>query len=373
MERAARRAQAAHARALVRAQRAEARFRLAEAKEQKRHYIESQLTEVEDQNAELLHTVESLESVLSHGLAADSHLDLEFLKEPQVDDPFKPGHLAYPIPLPEIGDYLPPPPGWFLQLIPGTKARHERRSAEALQRFESDVAEHTEGERQRQQKLEEARAAHECKALENRRRVEAQHAEVDELKRGFQARTEEAVAAFFTLVLSRSEYPEGFPSLSEVAYEPRSKVLAVDMELPSFDIVPGVGSFKYVKSKDEIIETPRSAKERRTLYASVIAQTALRTLCEIFSADKESHAVDTVAFTGYVSGIDRGTGQPAKPCLVSVRASPDILTDFDLRRVDPAACLRTLHAALSKKPEELAPVEPIFEFNVANPSNKRKA
>jgi restriction system protein len=100
MERAARRAQAAQARALARAQRADERFRLAEAKEQKRNYIESRLAEVEDQNSELLHTVVALESILSHGLAADFHLDLELLKEPLTDDPFKPGHLAYPMPVP---------------------------------------------------------------------------------------------------------------------------------------------------------------------------------------------------------------------------------------------------------------------------------
>jgi hypothetical protein len=136
MERAARRAQAAHDRALVRAQRADERFRLAEAKEQKRNYIESRLTEVEDQNTDLLHTVVALESILSHGLAADSHLDLELLKEPLAEDPFRPGALAYSIRAPEIADYLPPPAGCFLQLIPGIKAKHERRSAEAVRRFE---------------------------------------------------------------------------------------------------------------------------------------------------------------------------------------------------------------------------------------------
>ncbi len=72
------------------------------------------------------------------------------------------------------------------------------------------MAAHAEAERQRQQRLEEARAAHAAKVAENRRRVEEQHAEVEELKRGFQARSAEAVAEYFTLVLDRSEYPKAF-------------------------------------------------------------------------------------------------------------------------------------------------------------------
>ncbi len=367
VQREARRALAAQARAEARARRLSERSLLAQAKEQKRLYIESRLDETEDQNAELRESVAALESILSDALSTDSFLDLDTIKEPLEAKPFQPGELARALFAPELGQYLPPPPVWFMRLVPGTIAKHERRSSEARQRFESDMIAHAENERFRQQKLEEARAAHEAQVAEKLRLVEAQHAEVEELKRGFQARTAEAVAAYFTLVLGRSEYPEGFPGSFDVTYESGPKLLAVAMELPTFAIVPEVGSFKYLKSKDEITESPRSAKERRSLYGSVIAQTALRALREVFSADKASQAVDTVAFNGYVNGIDRATGKPARPCLVSVRASPDILTSFDLRRVDPAACLRALHAALSKSPEALTPVEPTFEFNAVNP------
>lgn len=346
------------------ARRVEERYRLADARAQKRIFIEARQAEVEDQNAELQQRVAALKSVLWYALVRDFSLDLDAIKEVLPNEPFQPGKLVYPLPVPELGNYLPPSPGWLMRLVPGTKAKHECQSAEAQQRFEHDLIVHADGEKLRQEKLEEARVAHEAKVAETRRRIEAQNAEVEELKRGLQARTAEAVAAYFTLVLGRSEYPEGFPTFSEVTYEPASRLLAIDMELPCFEIVPVVGSFKYIKVKDEITESSRSATERRTLYASVIAQTALRTLHEVFSADK-AQAVDTVAFTGYVNGIDRGTGQSARPCLVSVRTSPDVFANFDLHRADPQACLRALHATLSKKPEELAPIEPTFEFNAA--------
>jgi restriction system protein len=372
IEKNARRVQAAQARAAVRASRAAERFRLAEAKEQKRNYIESRLAEAEDQNADLEETIKSLESILSEAVRTDCCLDLETLKEPRSTPAFEPGDLARPLATPELSHYLPPALTWLTRLIPGAKEKHERQTADARQHFEADMIAHSQSETRRQGKLELARAAHEVRVREVINRIEAQHAEVDELKRGVQARAAEAVAAFFTLVLARSEYPDGFSISSEVTYEPKSKRLAVDMELPPFDVVPDVGSFKYVKAKDEIVSSSRSAKERRSLYASIIACSTLRTLHEVFSADKVWQAVDTAAFNGYVTGIDPATGKLGRPLVVSVMASPDVFLGFDLRRVDPAACLHALHAAMSKKPDELIPVEPIFGFNVADRSSKRK-
>ena len=344
---------------------------MAATKEEKRAYVNSRLSEVAAQNRELEQEVAALAAVLSDALGKSSSFDVDTLKESLADEPFQPGNLATLLPAPELGTYLPPPPSWQTRLIPGAKARHERQTDEARKRFESDKASHAEAERQRQAKLEEARVGHEGKVAENRRRVEAQHAEVEELKLAFQARSEDAVAAYFTLALDRSDYPDGFPGSPELTYEPEAKKLVVDMELPGYDVVPEVGTFRYVKSNDEITESPRSAKERRSLYSSVIAQTTLRSLHEIFAADRASHAVDTVLFNGYVKGIDRGTGHPAKPCIVTVQASPDVFLNFDLRRVEPVACVHALHGAISKSPEELIPVEPVFEFNVLDPHSKK--
>jgi restriction system protein len=379
IERNVRRAQNARARAEARAQRkveharrVEERYRLADAREHKRIYTESRQAEVADQNVELEHTVAALESILSEALSRNCSLDLDTLKEPLTNEPFQPGNLAHSFPVPELHDYLPPPPMWLTRLVPGAKAKHERQSIEARQRFEADMIAHAQNEIRRQQKLEAARSAHDAKVKENRRRVEEQHAEVEKLKCGVQTLNPEAVATYFTLVMDGSEYPDGFPSAFEVTYEPESKLLLVDMELPPFDIVPEVGSFKYIKTKDEITESSRSAKERRGLYASVIAQSALRTMHEVFAADS-AQAVDTVAFNGYVNGIDPATGHHARPRLVSVMASPDVFSGFDLRRADPAACLHSLHAAVSKKPEDLIPVEPRFEFNVTKQPLKKTA
>jgi restriction system protein len=98
----------------------------------------------------------------------------------------------------------------------------------------------------------------------------------------------------------------------------------------------------------------------------VIAQVTLRTLFELFRADRTGY-LDTVVLNGYVDSVDKGTGRSVPICLVTVRTSRDTFTQLNLSQVDPLACLNVLNASVSKSPAELAPVRPVLEFNMVDP------
>jgi len=201
---------------------------------------------------------------------------------------------------------------------------------------------------------------------EERQKVAAQHAEVDAFQREFFAGSPSAIVEYFTMVLASSSYPDGFPQHAKLAYVPESKQLVVEYDLPTLDIIPAVGSYKYVKAKDEVTETARPLTQRKTLYSSVIAQVTLRSLKELFKADRRGY-LETIVFNGYVSTIDKGTGRPIRTCLVTVRTSQDPFTQLNLSQVDPQACLKVLNASVSKSPTELAPVRPVLEFSMVDP------
>jgi restriction system protein len=201
---------------------------------------------------------------------------------------------------------------------------------------------------------------------EERQKVAAQHAEVDAFQREFFAGSPHAIVEYFTMVLASSPYPDGFPQHAKVAYDLASKQLVVEYDLPALDIIPEVGSYKYVKSKDEVTETARPLAQRKALYSSVIAQITLRSLKELFNADQKGY-LETIVFNGYVSTIDKGTGRPIRTCLVTVRTSQDTFTQLDLSKVDPQACLKVLNASVSKSPTELLPVRPVLEFSMVDP------
>lgn len=111
----------------------------------------------------------------------------------------------------------------------------------------------------------------------------------------------------------------------------------------------------------------RPVTEARKIYQQLVAQMALRALHVVFTADKNP-IIDTIVFNGYVRAIEPSTGQPIAPHLITLRATRDQFASLILAQVDAVACVRRYFAAdVSPHPEELQPVTPVMNFNMADP------
>jgi restriction system protein len=108
----------------------------------------------------------------------------------------------------------------------------------------------------------------------------------------------------------------------------------------------------------------RPIKDVKERYARLIAMVALRTIHEVFAADREVFGADQglvegVTFNGHVSTKDRATGQPVRPCPLSFDAPLKLFATFVLLDLDPVACLRNkLNALVSPHPYDLEAVRP---------------
>ena len=171
---------------------------------------------------------------------------------------------------------------------------------------------------------------------------------------------------YFTIILGASVYPDGFPQHARIAYIPESKQLVVEYDLPGFKIIPEISAFKYVKANNQITTTTRPITQRKSLYASLVAQVTLRTLYEVFDADRKGF-IETLVLNGYVESIDKGTGRSVRTCLITLRTSRETFTSLDLSKVDPQVCLQRLNASVSKSPTELLPVRPVLDFSMVDP------
>ncbi|MEV6845173.1 restriction endonuclease [Actinoplanes sp. NPDC051411] len=161
--------------------------------------------------------------------------------------------------------------------------------------------------------------------------------------------------------------PEGFPRQRLAGYVPESTLLALEWRLPTPDIVPAKKIFRWVKARNEIDATARPAAETRAIYQTLVAQLAIRAIRSIF-ATEHSGLVSTVVFNGIVDAIDRTSGQPVQPCLITLRATREQFEGLVLEQLDPVACIRKYFAAdVSRNPEELEPVTPVMEFKMADP------
>lgn len=372
-ERERERAYAAQQRALAKAQRdaqraraAQERATAAEQRVLKRVYLESRAAEVAAMNNALEDKMTALGDLLRLTLEVDDHLDFETLKEPLDLPPWQGSALEVPAEPPFLGAFLPPPRSGLAARIGLGKAKEEQAMAAGRQAYEAAAEAHRQQERGRLLELERAKAEHALRVKSVQDRVAAQHAEVDDFRTAFDAGEPDAVIGYFELVLERSVYPVDFPRQFKLAYVPESRQLVVEFELPTVGVVPKVKSYRFVKTSDTITESPRPLAQIRSIYAEVVAQVALRTLHELFEADRGRH-IDVVVFNGVLHTVDPGSGKPIKPCLVTVRTTRDSFGGLDLALVEPLACLRHLSAGVSKSPAELLPVRPVLEFDMVDP------
>lgn len=306
-------------------------------REMRRLYTESRLAEVIELNEELERIYTQLENLLADALNSDV-FNIDSLKEMRGIDFPDAGVKSIPLQPPSISTYMPAELSGLRKWWPSARQQYldDVRDAQAL--HDADVA-----------------------AYEGLERI--RHTQIERFEREVAIGVPNAIINFAVSVLEMSSYPEAFPLLARIAYIAEAKQLVLEYDLPPFDAIPVVGSYRYMKTKDEIEETILPLTQRKTLYASVIAQITLRTLHELFESD-EWNNVESIIFNGYVDSIDRATGRPTRPCLVTIRTSWDEFSQLDLQRVEPIACLTTLNGSFSKYPANHASVRPILEVSM---------
>jgi restriction system protein len=257
-------------------------------------------------------------------------------------------------------------PGLLARLIPGAERRYESKIAAAEAEYHAACSDYRRREEQRLDTLAAARREYDEKRFAAIWKATQRNGEVAEFQAQYIAGETNAVIAYNTMVLERSEYPAEFPQSFRLAYNAPSREIVVDYELPNVDVVPKACEVRYVKARDAFDQKLRKPAEIRELYQKIVASVALRTLHEIFEADS-AHHIDVITFSGFVQAVDPATGQNIRPYLISVRATRSDVDRIDLARVDPRVCVRNLGASVSARADELAPVKPIIEFDMADP------
>ena len=315
-----------------------------EKKVREQEHHEAGQRAAEEQTAAVREQIESLDEVLTSVLTLPP-VSFDRLMVTARTPAFDPGPLGVAQPVPDWNDFAPARPGGLRRLLTAA-VRRKRQTAQARARFEAATAEHRQRESQRLKDLTVAKAKYHGKVTEERARAAARNAHIARRRSAFGAGDAEAVEWFARCVLKASRYPDGFPHACQVAYDPATRTVAVEFELPPRRVIPPVRTYNYVPAREATEPVPRPEDEIEQRYERLITSIALRTLHEIFSATPPE-VVRTVSFTGYLAGTDRATGKPVRPHLVSVSAGRPRFEDLVLAEVEPAACLAGLGAQVS--------------------------
>jgi restriction system protein len=339
----------------------QARLAKEQEKIRQQRHAESQQRATETKTAAVGQRIKVLDEVLT-GILPLPALTFDRMKVAPKLPGFDPGPLGVVEPAPDWNAYAPVAPGGLSRLFGGT-VRHDRQAAEARARFEAAESDHEQRESSRQQALAAARRQHERAIADAQAEAAVQNAALATRMAAFTAGDAEAVEWFIGQVLAASRHPEGFPRQYQIAYRPENRDVVVEAELPPQQVIPAVRGYRYVKTRDAIDPLPRAENEVKQRYARLIASVALRTLHEIFAATP-GDVVEAVVLNGRVSTIDRATGKPARPHLLSVEAERTTFEDLVLAAVEPAACLRRLNALVSPNPFDMEAVEPFIAFDL---------
>lgn len=334
----------------------------------KLHYIEFREQEVRDANEVVRVWLEGLQTILGSSLMVDDTIMFDSLRINEAPLVFAPEKsLTTVLTGPSLEFFtskiseLP----WYLSLIPIFKIKHAEKLQAATEQFHSSERELVAQNDKRLAVLKKARENYETALTAFMEKKALRDLEVDAFRYSYYDGDAESIVAYCSMVLEKSDYPEGFPQNFSLAFVPESRQLVIEYELPTREIIPDVSEYRYLKTKDEVTVKQRKPAESKGLYADVVASVALRCLHEIFEAD-QGEFLDACCFNGYVNTIDPATGREIQPHLVSVRTTRETFLSIDLPRVDRAVCLKNLGAHVSRSPSDAQPVRPIIEFNMVD-------
>jgi restriction system protein len=378
-QREAERAHRAYAAAVREAGRQSAHeARMAEMERQRLHR-EAQEAEVERLNGELALELADIDNVLLATLEVDDYVDLERLRRTVSHPPFQ---SRYSVPIPPPPPIAAPPEPVYVEPEPprgigsvfGGKRKHadavaaaQAAFAQAHQQWQqiaaavpmqqlAQLAGHKQAEEARQMNLAADRARYEDECAKRQREVDESNAELEALIRDLERGAPDAVEEYLGIVFGNSVYPADWPWPPAYSYDANTKELSIQLQFPAPGDMPTVRQYKYVRANDEITATPLTQKQQRERYAALVNNMTLRTLHEVWEADRGGH-VASISLVGSVSHVDPATGKDTKTPLVAVAVDRRTFDDIDLRRVAPAETMRHLGAVVSKNPHALTPIK----------------
>lgn len=185
---------------------------------------------------------------------------------------------------------------------------------------------------------------------------------IDKFKKDLENGEDYAIEKYINLVLEKSKYPYGIKKKYDVQYDSLSEVLVISYDLPNKNEIPSTIEYRYINSRKTINEIKMKDKEFNQYFEDILYKICLRNVYEIYESLKLD-LLKTVVFNGWVSGVDKKTGNDFYACIMSLQVSREDFSKLNLGRVNPKECFKNLKGISAGPLSELAPVKPILDLN----------
>jgi restriction system protein len=343
-------------------------------------HVEAMEADAQRRSIEAESQLQEVDTLLEATLAVDDFVDLSTLRQAVSHPPFTRRDLEEPTPPPDdivdppAPEYVTPekPTGLRRLFSRGALARatavseqeHARRTAAWRQELADNAVareaanrRHENAESARMVALDSERARYAAECAQREEQIRRHNESLDELIANLGYGATDAVQEYVSIVLSNSVYPRHFPVEQEFSFVPATAELQLRVVVPPPASLPTTKGFKYSKTRDEITPIELTAKVCKERYSNAVHQVALRSLHEVFEADRLA-LIKSISLEVGTMTTQPATGRKAFINFVAVAAERSSFMEFDLGHVVPSATLLHLGAAISKNPYELVAVDP---------------
>ena len=214
--------------------------------------------------------------------------------------PWKHANLERAEAAPKLEKFMPAPLTGMSKLF--GKAKHEQEVADGQARYKDAVREHSSREAQQTNALAKARAEWHAAAAQLEEQAKKQHEQIDTFKADYRRGDLDAVVSYCTWCSKHRSTRKGSRrnSSSPMCPSPGNWSSSTNCPRSRRPRSEGVPVCQGIRYHDRGGPT---AAQVKTLYSSVVAQMAIRTVQELFQADYGGH-IDTVVFNGVVDTTD---------------------------------------------------------------------
>jgi len=316
--------------------------------------IDDEKSQAEFDTIEAQQLIESYNTLLMATLSVNDRLNWNALKKYKA---FKAFTFSDQVPtLESISIRLNVPKQSFLEYIFKSRARARKaKEEEADEKLQQELKAYEDKKAAAQSDYDSKKTLYEDELL-------AHNNSIDKFQLDFEAGDPTAIENYIRLVLEKSIYPDAISKEFDVQYEEGSNIVIVNYWLPNPNDLPRIIEYKYIAIRRETKSVEMKQKDFESFYENTLLQITLRTFHEIFESVYTTH-VKTIVFNGWVRGIDPQTGNDFTSCVLSCSASREVFEGFNLARVTPKECFKSLKGLVAGSLSMLAPVKPILDIN----------
>lgn len=178
-------------------------------------------------------------------------------------------------------------------------------------------------------------------------------------KNGYKVGNADAIGAFHANMLSFIKDPFDFERQVEAFYQPESKLLLLDLNLPTIENLSNLKKVTYIKASGEFRESFQTESYMNKIYEDVIYQIVLQTFYLVFLHDEQSNYIDSIVLNGRVITVDKTTGSFIEPYILSVSVKKSDFQQLNLSLIDPKAWFKSSKGISAAKIAMVTPVAPI--------------